>query len=78
MEPATLPTVTEAHGLLPEQVTELRNAVDELDAFMVQSVDDRRRGRWVRPETKDLVDFRVRGLLVCKFTGFFPASETDP
>lgn len=70
MEQTTLPTVAGDHCLSTEQVLELRKAVDELDAFMVESEDQRRRNLWVRPGTKDIVDFRVRALLVSKSLAF--------
>jgi len=69
-----LPTVAGDHCLSPEQVLQLQKAVEELDTFMVQSVDQMRRNLWVRPGTKEIVDFRVRGLLVCNSTGLFITS----
>jgi hypothetical protein len=65
MDHSTLPTGTGELCLSTEQVQALRTAVDELDAFMVQCVEERRRKQWVRPETKDIADYRVRELLVC-------------
>jgi len=78
MEQSMLPTVAGDHCLSPEQVLELQKAVKELDTFMVQSVDQMRRNLWVRPGTKEIVDFRVRGLLVCNCTSLFITSEADP
>lgn len=65
MDHSTLLTGTGELCLSTEQVQALRTAVDELDAFMVQCVEERRRKQWVRPETKDIADYRVRELLVC-------------
>jgi len=39
MEQSMLPTVAGDHCLSPEQVLDLQKAVEELDTFMVQSVD---------------------------------------
>ena len=65
MEPSTLPTVAGDHCLSPGQVLALGKAVDTLDAFMVQSVEEKHQNLWDHPGTKELVDFRVRGLVVC-------------
>jgi hypothetical protein len=64
MDHSTLPTATGELCLSPEQVLALRKAVDELDTFLVQCVEARRRNEWVRSETKDIADYRVRELLV--------------
>ena len=68
MNPSMLPTVAGDHCLSPEQVVALRKAVDELDAFMVYSVEQMRQNVWHRQEAKDSADFHVRGLLVCTMT----------
>ena len=65
MEPSTLPTVTGDHCLSPGQVLAFGKAVDALDAFMVQSVEEKRQNLWDHLGTKELVDFRVQGLVVC-------------
>ena len=65
MEPSALPTVAGDHCLSSGQVLALGKAVDALDAFMVQSVEEKHQNLWDRPGTKELVEFRVRGLVVC-------------
>ena len=54
-----LPTVAGDPCLSPRQVLALGKAVDALDAFMVQSVEEKHKNLWDRPGTKELVDFRV-------------------
>ena len=78
MNQSTLPATTGHHCLSAEQVLALQKAVDELDAFMVQSVEQKRRNLWVRPGLKDIADFRVRGLLVCTMTNICTAPDADP
>jgi hypothetical protein len=72
MQPSTRPIAAASgeHNLSPEQVMNLANAIQELDAFLVKSVEDNRRNLWVRPETKDIVDYRTRELLVSIITRF--------
>jgi hypothetical protein len=73
MQRSTLPNpaVSGDHNLSPAQVLTLAQAVRELDAFLVKSVEDKRRKLWVRPETKDVVDYRVRELLVSIITNVY-------
>jgi len=78
MNQSTLPATTGDHCLSAEQVLALRKAVDELDAFVVQCVEERRQNHWVRPGLKDIADFRVRALLVCTTNNISIASEADP
>jgi len=78
MNQSALPVTTGDHCLSDEQVLALQKAVDELDAFMVQSVDQKRRNLWVRPGLKDIADFRVRALLVCTITNLCTAPDAHP
>lgn len=68
------PTASGDLCLSPAQVVTLENAVRKLDNFMVQSVQDRRQNLWLRPETKDIVDYRVRELLVSTITKVYIAT----
>ena len=78
MNQSTLPATTGGHCLSAEQVLALRKAVEELDAFVVQCVEERRQNHWVRPGLKDIADFRVRALLVCATNNISIASKADP
>lgn len=77
MQKSTRLTVTGDLSLSPEHVQSLQIAIQELDAFMVKSVEEKRRKLWVRPETKDIVDYRLRDLLVCNIVTVYIACPPD-
>jgi hypothetical protein len=76
MQQSTIQTPTALGDLhlSPAQVTTLENAVRNLDNFMLQSVQDKRQNLWLRPETKDIVDYRLRELLVSTITKVYIAT----
>lgn len=76
MQQSTIQTSTASGDLRlsPAQVVALENAVRNLDNFMVQSVQEKRQNLWLRPETKDIVDYRVRELLVSTITNVYIAT----
>lgn len=76
MQHSIIPTSTASGDLhlSPAQVATLENAVRKLDTFLLKSVEEMRQNLWVRPETKDVVDYRLRELLVSTITKCYSAT----